>query len=300
MFGVTYAWPSGPPRIQPLRLAGPRLRVQAKTLVTLTLTLTLLSGCGTAAGNDGAEAAAPAPATTAAKPAPRHTDSTIEERCNVPIEGDLRPLPGPGGSTISVAVLGDGPRAAVFLHQTSGAGMCGFATYAVWAAKRGVRAILVDLCGWGQSRCEGSLNEDWTAQVRIPVEWARAHGASSVTLVGASMGGALALGVGQKVGADAVVDLSGPSAWQGVPDAVPAARATSVPLLVAAAPSDAGIGVAQLREAVAVAPAKHKRYISAPDGHGWSMLSDGMAVDPVFTPLASTVLAWVKGDYSAR
>ena len=133
----------------------------------------LLAACGTPAPGDPAD---PSAATSTVKPAPRHTDTTIAERCNVPLEGDLTALAGPGGSTISVAVLGDGPRAAVFLHQTSGAGMCGFATYAVWAAKRGVRAILVDLCGWGQSRCEGSLNDDWAAQVRIPVDWARAHG----------------------------------------------------------------------------------------------------------------------------
>jgi hypothetical protein len=253
----------------------------------------LLSSCGQAASSPTG-----ATASLTAVPAPRHTDRTVADRCNIPVEGELTTFPGSGGTVISGAVYGRADRAAVFLHQTAMAGMCGFATYAVWAARHGVRAIIVDLCGWGQSWCAGSDDDDWAAQVRIPVDWARAHGARSVTLVGASLGGAIALGIGQQVGADAIVDLSGPSSWPGVPDALPSARRTTIPLMVAAASGDTGIGVEALKRAVAASPATHKRFVPAPDGHGWSMLSDGMAVDPQFTPLATTVLAWVKGDYS--
>ena len=64
------------------------------------------------------------------------------------------------------------------------------------------------------------------------------------------MGGALVAGGGQRAGADAIVDLSGPDSWSGVPDTVTAARDITVPFLVAAADDDSGIDVDALREAV--------------------------------------------------
>ncbi|MEO7268444.1 MAG: hypothetical protein ABIW49_04470 [Knoellia sp.] len=122
--------------------------------------------------------------------------------------------------------------------------------------------------------------------------------ATRVTVVGASLGGVLALGAGEKAGADAIVNLSGPSEWEGVPDAVTAAKATTVPLLISAADADVGIDVSVLKAAVATSPAAHKRYVAmAGQAHGWTGISNGMSIDPVFTPLATTVLQWIQGDY---
>ena len=139
--------------------------------------------------------------------------------------------------------------------------------FAEWAASRGVMAVLIDLCGWGRSACKGAFAADAEAQVRLVVDWARAHGARRVTLVGASMGGAIALGVGQQAGADAVVDLSGPAVWQGVPTAGEAARATTVPLFLAVAPGDREMDPAALRSAVSASPSQHKRFVSTSGGH---------------------------------
>jgi pimeloyl-ACP methyl ester carboxylesterase len=253
----------------------------------------VLAGCGQ--GGDVAATPTRRPA-----PLPIATPTTLEQRCKVPVEGALTRFPGPRGMSLSGAVLGEGPDVAVLLHQTASAGLCGGATYAAWLAERGVRAVLVDFCGWGSSQCPGGTGEDWEAQVRIPVEWARAHGAERVTLVGASLGGVVSLAVGQAAGADAVVSLSGPNRYQDLAEAGPAAAGTTVPLLVAAAPGDRDVEPKALRAAVAGSPARSKAYVEVPDGHGWSLLSDGMSVDPVFTPLATTVLGWVRGDYSVR
>lgn len=253
----------------------------------------MLAACG------GYSATPQASPTHSPAPVPIQTPTSISDKCLVAVKGPLATFRAPDGSSMPAATLGKGTDAVVFLHQTAPSGFCGFAPYAAWAAQRGVRAILFDLCGWGRATCTQSFASNLEAQVRLPVQWAREHGARRVTVVGASMGGSLALGLGQKVGADAVVDLSGPADWQGVPSAGVAARSVTVPLLVAASDKDAGLDVAALRAAVKVSPARTKRYVATPEGHGWEMLSASAAPDPPkFTPLATTVLQWVKGSYS--
>jgi dienelactone hydrolase len=261
--------------------------------VVVAIGVALLAACG----GGGAPASTPSPTPT---PLPIVTPTSVQDRCKVPVDGGtLVTIPGPGGNQVPGATFGDGPVAAVLLHQTAPSGFCGWTSYAAWLADHGVRAVLVDLCGWGRATCTGAFASDATAQVRVPVEWARAHGATRVVVVGASMGGAYALGVGQQAGADAVVDLSGPAQWQGVPGAVEAAKATTVPLLVAIWPGDSQMQPAVLKAAVTGSPARPKRFVATDGGHGWSMLDAGSPGSPEWTPLAATVLAWVKGDYAA-
>jgi dienelactone hydrolase len=252
-----------------------------------------LAACG------GGAAPASSPSRTPT-PLPVVTPTSVQERCRVPVEGGtLVTLPGPDGNQVPGATFGQGRVAAVLLHQTAPSGFCGWTSYAAWLAEHGVRAVLVDLCGWGRARCTGAFAAHPAAQVRVPVEWARAQGAARVVVVGASMGGAYALGVGQRAGADAVVDLSGPADWAGVPGAVEAAKATTVPLLVAIWPGDRAMQPGLLQSAVAASPAKPKRFVATEGAHGWAMLDDGSPGSPAWTALARTVLAWIKGDYSA-
>ena len=161
----------------------------------------------------------------------------------------------------------------MLLHQTGRGGLCGWVTWARWAAEQGVLAVAVDDCAHGPSRCSDALANDTRAMVALAVDWARAQGATRVAVVGASMGGARALGVGQAAGADVVVDLSGPAHWEGVPDAVAAARSTTVPLLVVTSAGDRGIPADELAAAVAASPARQKRFVKLPGrSHGWDLL----------------------------
>lgn len=255
--------------------------------------IVVLAGCG-GGGSDG-------PASTPTRtptPLPIVTPTSIEDRCKVPHEGgELIELTAADGSVMSGAVEGDGERAAVFLHQTSPSGFCGWVAYAAWAADRGVSAVLLDLCGWGRSRCRPELAADPMAQVRLAVDEARQRGARSVTVVGASLGGATALAVGQQAGADAIVDLSGPFSYPGLASAEVAAIGVSVPLLVAMAPNDTQMQPTKLEAAVGTGPAQVKRFIKPGDGHGWGLLNDGTDAAPEWTPLATTVLRWVQGRY---
>ena len=258
----------------------------------------VVAGCG-----GGAPAGGPSVASsgTSSATAPRQgaTPTSITDRCKVPVDGgELVEFVGPEGSVMTGATMGEGATVAVYLHQTTPVGFCGWTAYAAWAAQRGVRAVLVDLCGWGRSRCEGAFATDAAAQVRLAVDWARGQGATRVTLVGASLGGVTALAVGQQSGADALVDLSGPFSYPGLDTAAVAAPRTTVPLLLAVAPGDTDVQPADLRTAFATSPAAVKKFVSTPRDHGWGMLNDGTDADPDWTPLAQTVLAWAKGDYA--
>ena len=231
-------------------------------------------------------------------PIPIVTPTSIEDRCKVPHDGgELVELTAPDGSVLTAAAEGKGERAAVYLHQTSNSGFCGWVTYAAWAADQGIAALMLDLCGWGRSKCGPQLAEDPTAQVRLAVDWARGRGATSVTVIGASLGGVTAMAVGQQAGADAIVDLSGPYSYAGLDSADVAARQITVPLLVAMAPNDAQMEPAKVRAAFNTAPTKVKRYLEPADGHGWGLLNDGTDADPQWTPMATTVLRWAQGDY---
>jgi hypothetical protein len=250
-------------------------------------------GLVTACGGE-PEAAAP---TRTPVPLPSATPTSVADRCKVPVESaELVELAGPDGSVLTAATVGTGATAAVYLHQTSNSGFCGWVAYAAWAAERGVRGLLVDLCSWGRSRCSGDFGGDPAAQVELAVDWMRAQGATSVTLVGASLGGVTALGVGQEAGADAIIDLSGPFSYTGLPTAAEAAPRVTVPLLVAMAAGDAQMEPAKVKAAFGTSPATVKRYVETDGGHGWGMLNDGTDADPSWTPLATTVLRWIRGE----
>ena len=210
-------------------------------------------------------------------------------------------LPGPDGTLLEANSYGSGRYAAVFLHQAGQlADMCGFWPYAKWLADRDhVRVVLVNRCTYGRSTCEVFQTGDSgiVSQVQPAVDWARRHGAQTVTLVGASAGGADALqagGVVQHVAA--VVDLSGEAADTRANDHVDARR-LRVPVLFGIAPGDSIVSVSYVRGVYELVPGSDKRLVVARDSvgaHGWDLLRD--AETGTFTPLARLVADWVTGN----
>lgn len=270
--------------------------------------LALLTGCGATASSAGQgpvptpreSAASPAPYTPPATPIP-HLGETVAKRCGVAVPGSVFPLRGLDRRTqLAAAQLGSGPEVAVLLHQTDGDGLCGWLPYARFLATQGVRALMVDQCDYGESVCSDQVRRDPPAMLGAAVRWARNHGARRVTVVGASMGGSVALGTGQAAGADAIVDLSGPPYWYGTPGSVSAARRVRVPLLVAVNKGTDPDSFAPLRRAVHVAPSRVKRFLAAPPGHGWSLLTEPdtgatSTLQDRPTALGRLVLAWIRG-----
>lgn len=235
----------------------------------------------------------PAVGTPAANPA---TATTLGQRCGVGGDAPLLTLTSTDGSKVAAANIGTGGTVALYFHQNEDS-LCGWAQFATLAAQHGVHGLLVDFCGFGQSTCTPAVTADPAAQVALAVDWAKANGATRITLVGASMGGSIALANAAKVKSDAVVDISGPYAWKSVPDAVTSATPLTQPLLIAAATADSDVSPELLQAAVEASASTHKVFLKAASGHGWQLLSDG-AAPGTLSAIGARALQWINGDYA--
>lgn len=268
-----------------------------------------ISGCG---GSSSSKTTSPQVASSSASfPETTSTTSTastpstpltgVAARCGPPQRSDavIRVLKGPGAARLPAAVLGAGPTTAVFLHQTDGNGLCGWWPYAVWLTSHyKVRAVLLDLCNYNSmALCpEQTFADDQRAQVKVGMQFAHSLGASRVVLVGASMGGALALAGATENHASAVVDLSGPPDWANA--SAPAATSKlTVPLLLAASPDDDPQAYLKLQKAFTLAPTQPKLFFGPSGGaHGYELLDAASGTG--WSPFAARVARWITGAYS--
>ncbi len=195
------------------------------------------------------------------------------------------------GRRLPAVTTGTGPTVVVLVHQTDGGGLCGWLDFAARvAAVPGQRAIAFDLCGFGDADCaEGNATpRRQVRQVRMAIDAAARLGARRIVVVGASMGGSLAvLTAAADRRVDAAVDLSGPDEWR---DAVVHRHASGVraPLLVAMADDEGPEAVAVARDTAHAAP--RGEFVGAEHGHGYELLSDASG-NP--SAIADRVLAWI-------
>ncbi len=202
----------------------------------------------------------------------------MSQRCGQPQASAHRlVLRRPGGDRLTAAEVGRGRVGAVFVHETGYAGLCGFWPYAVWLQREyGVHSVLVDLCNYGESVCHrASFSSDYVAQAELAVRWLRGHGGHRVTIVGASLGGAVAAVASAEIRprVDGVVDLSGPLQWPGLDVRGAAARIRS-DALFAVASDDVDVPAKQLRAALEATSTAQREFVLAPNGHGWEMLGE--------------------------
>lgn len=258
--------------------------------------LLALAGCGSGDGDASSEESA-----SASSAAVAGDPQSIDDLCGVDAEGEYVELrPEDGDSVLPGYEMGDGDDGVVLLHQIGGNGSCGWVGYAPWLAEQDVSVLAVDVCGSGESACSEDLAGDQAAQIELAVEHLRDGGAKRVTLVGASMGGAIAQGVAGGVDVDAVVAISPPPEWEGVEDVAAAADSITVPWLLVAAEDDSGIDPPRLKKARAGsgAPGEY-RQVTGTD-HGYELVTDGSLVDPVIKPLGKELPKWASGDLPER
>lgn len=204
-------------------------------------------------------------------------------------------LDDPEVGKVSAVTAGTGPTVAVLLHQTDGNGLCGWLPYAAdLVAEPGVQVLAIDLCGYAESECRGDRSGPRQVDaVGVAVREARTRlQATRVVVVGASMGGSVALMTATtREEVDAAVDLSGPVDWDGM-DLVDEGRALRVPVLVAMAEAEGEEQVVGSRTIAGNAP-DGSRFEPAESGHGYDLVLDD---DAVPTALGTAVLEWIRGQ----
>jgi pimeloyl-ACP methyl ester carboxylesterase len=126
-------------------------------------------------------------------------------------------------------VVGEGPVGVVLAHQYM-SDHCEFMYFARELARRGHRALVIDLRGNGRSSRSGDLTR-LDRDVAAAAVYLRAHGASRITLVGASMGATDVLVAASSIAprVDGVVSLSAPARYRGL-DALRAVKRSRVPV----------------------------------------------------------------------
>jgi len=156
---------------------------------------------------------------------------------------------------------------------------------------------LFDLRCFGSSPCPEGRGHA-VADVAAAVAELRRRGARRVALVGASMGGAIAVVAAAQLHPAAVVDLSGERNTTGLTPGIDAnagaaARRVTAPALFAVARGDRYVSVRDLRAVARRVRSTTRRLIvlSASDGHGWALLS-GTTTE--WSPPAATVAAFIR------
>jgi len=196
----------------------------------LAVLVWLLAGCsgesssrrdGVASASDqsgngaaGSDAQSDDPPTTEAGP-PRAGDA-----CLRPADDASQVRFGPSAA-IRGFLLGTGDRWVVLGHQSDGSS-CQMLPLARQLAPSGYRVLALDFSGHGSSLPAKARQRVLADDLIDAVAYARAHGARSVALVGASMGGYASLGAALRLGDDvqAVVSLSAPSLYSDGGDTV--------------------------------------------------------------------------------
>lgn len=195
---------------------------------------------------------------------------------------------------VTAVTAGTGPTVAILLHQTDGNGLCGWLPYAAdLVAEPGVQVLAIDLCGYGESACKGGRSgPEQVKAVGVAVREARTTlQATRVVVVGASMGGSVALmAAASDAEIDTAVDLSGPVDWDGI-EVIDGGRALRVPVLVSMADDEGEEAVAGSESIVDQAP-EGSRFEPAESGHGYRLVFDGDAQPAALT---DAVTDWIRG-----
>jgi hypothetical protein len=160
---------------------------------------------------------------------------TATKRSAAALDGCVRPGRGvrlvsfqAPGERVPAAIVGDGPIGVVFANQ-SGNDMCGWLPFARRLAGQGFRSLLFDYAA--------ASNVDETIAALRAV---RSDGARSTALVGASLGGMVAVRVAARrhVGLSSVVTLSAERSGRSMGDTVAFARRVHVPSLYVGTKND--------------------------------------------------------------
>jgi hypothetical protein len=224
-------------------------------MVAVILSLAALAGCGSSgSGPDRSTSSAPSLAADAP------SCLTAQEA-----QAHLRDIDVPGGQGTIAVDYGTGPVGVLLSHQSDG-DLCQWHKYATVLASRGYHALAIN------------YQVDYPKEALAGVAFLTAHGATSIVLLGASMGGTISLDAAPQVSPApaAVLSLSGPRYYQQI-DVLPAVKRLQSPVFFAAAVHDAPFGPDAKTLYRAATHAKARDLVLAPAGtqHGVDLLDGG-------------------------
>jgi dienelactone hydrolase len=261
--------------------------------------LVLASAC-----SSGSPASAPPTPSTAASPSPSPTLAHLEplaERCGIPEAPSSEMwFAARDGTQLDGAVLGSGPVGVVLGHQYP-AELCGWWPFAVYLARHGMRVLLFDFRCQGESTCPADAHGSDVDDMLAAAAELRSRGAKRVFLMGASLGGTVAMMAGPRLSPPpaGVVSLSGEADLGYLAggstrlDALSSVPGLRAPFLQIMARGDPAVSVADARNLEQRAGSRDKRLIvlPAPFGHGWNIVTEA---DGTPTSVGPTVLRWIQ------
>ncbi|MEV0787802.1 alpha/beta fold hydrolase [Kribbella sp. NPDC050459] len=265
-------------------VASVKLLTPIMVIATLLAACSNTSGGGSTAPTDVPHASVSPTPTQTPTPTPTPTPSTTTEAdcgqaapAGVTVRESM--LAATDGVRLNSVSLGSGPRGVVMLHQTDN-GICGWFEYGGILAQQGFHVFLFDRRCDGKSTCPGGdKGSRHVADVQTAVAELRRQGARKVAVVGASLGGSVAIGACAAVKVDGCVALS-PALFEfPLGDGLTAQKAigrVGVPLLVADAPDDRSSPLAQVRALLQQARPGVVQFVALPAaaGHGWDTVND--------------------------
>jgi pimeloyl-ACP methyl ester carboxylesterase len=260
-----------------------------RPLALLAAVIVAAAGCGSDSHPAAREPATSTAATASASGGKRHC-------AQAGIAAHEIRFPTSDGLMLSGAIVGSGPVGAVLIHEYP-RDLCGWWPYARYLSAHGVRTLLFDLRCFGNSPCPTGRGHATTDVAAAMAELGR-RGARRVAVVGASMGGSIAVVAAAQLHPAALVDLSGErdttSLTPGIDaNAGTAARGVTAPALFVVARGDRYVSPADMRLVARRTRSATKRVIVLPPeaGHGWDML---FGTTSTWSPLAATVAAFIR------
>ena len=198
------------------------------------------------------------------------------------------------GLRIYAASAGGGATAVVLLHESGGAGLCGWLPTMRWLAANGIRAVAINFRGYPPSSTPAlAIYHHYAQDIQAAVDAAHTLGAKHVFVMGASMGGAATVAEAPKLAdVTGVISLSGelelPTSEL---DAIGAAPKINLPFLFVGSEADGYVIGSEARRLTRAVGSKDKQVHIFPSSyHGWDLLDAA----PYRARVKSLLLDWLR------
>jgi pimeloyl-ACP methyl ester carboxylesterase len=237
--------------------------VTARALLALGPVVLLAAACGS-----GAAPSASRPSAGSASGSTHAAGPLAPWPCLASVQATAAVVP--GTPELTVALVGTGTRFVILSNQ-SDEDLCSWLPLAQRLVARGLRAVLYDYVTSPR------------ADLGRAIRYVRSHGATGVSLIGASQGAKTSIIEGATVAppVQAVASMSAEDALQGVAVA-PYAAMLRVPTLFVTAAQDGYGSTAATKGFYRTSPARMKRIVVVPGtAHGTALLTSASVTDAV-------------------